>query len=190
MPQSPTSTDLTDMAIAPLTAAVAHATAQLASIRAALPNPTRLTTAERKHTGGRLKNGESAVLQTVAAVAADPTYAPLVKSLADRDFGTDPAAFEPALLQERLQRVDALAPLAAALEGLGQDLADTILDLQELSAQPLRDAYAILKSVSNSDPTLRARIKDVIDFYAKIAQAAAETRKAKKAAAKAPAAKA
>ncbi len=182
----PTAGDLADMAIAPLQAAAAQAMTHVAGIRAALPNPTRLTTEERKHTGGKLKKGESAVLQTVAGVAADPRYAPLVASLADHDYGVDPNSFEAGLLAERLQRVDALVPLAEALSGLAQDLSDTVLELQELSAQPLRDAYAVLKSVSKTDATLRARIKDVLDFYSAIAQAALKTKRAKKAAAAAP----
>ena len=183
----PTSGDLADMPIAPLRAAVAQAMTSIASIRAALPNATRLTTEERKHTGGKLKKGESAVLQTVADSANDPAFAPLVVSLADHDYGVDPKTFEVELLKERLQRVDALLPLADALSGLAQDMSDTVLELQELSAQPLRDAYAVFKSVSKTDATLRARIKDVIDFYSAIAQAALKTKRAKKAAAAAPA---
>ena len=179
----PASGDLADMAIAQLQTAVQQAMGAIATIRAALPNPTRLTTEERKHSGGKLKNGEAAVLQTVCDVAADPKYAPMVASLADRDFGTDPSSFEAGLLKERLQRVAVLAPLAQALESLGQDISDTELELGELSAQPARDAYAILKTVAKTDATLSARIKDVIDFYAAIAQAALKTKRAKKAAA-------
>ncbi len=178
--------DLVDAPLAQLQAASTQAMGDVASIRAALPNPTRLTTTERKGIG-RLKNGESAMLQIVADVAAMPAYAPLVASLADSDYGDDPAVFEAALLKERLQRVDALSPVATALESLAQDIDDTVLDLQRLASEPLRMAYRILKAVSASDPTLRAKLADPINFYAAIAQTAVKTRKAKKAAAAATA---
>jgi hypothetical protein len=181
----PGASDLADMPIAALQTAVTQAMSQVQQIRASLPNPTRLTADERKHTNGKLRNGEAAVLAVVCGVAQDPKYAPLVASLAERDYGTDPAAFEAALLEERLQRVAVLAPLVQALTSLTEDLGDTVLDLQELSANPAREAYAIFKSVAKTDATLSSRIKDTIDFYAAIARAAAETRKAKKEAASA-----
>lgn len=182
----PAGADLADMPIAQLQAAVQQVTSHVAAIRAALPNPTRLTTEERKHTGGKLKNGEAAVLAIVCQVAQDPKYAPMVASLADRDYGTDPTTFEAALLEERLQRIAVLAPVAQLLLSLAEDISDTVLELGEISAQPARDAYAILKTVAKSDAALSARIKDVIDFYAAIAQAAARTRKARKQAAAEP----
>jgi hypothetical protein len=165
-----------------IVAAVQQSLAALATVRKLLPNPARLTQADRR-TIGRLRDGESTVLQSVADVAAMVEYAPLVASLADRDNGDDPDAFEPALLKHRLENVDALTPLVDALESLAQDMSDTVLALQALARQPLLDAYAILKAVAKSNPTLKALLKDAIDYYASIAKAGVKTKKAKAAAA-------
>lgn len=175
----PTADDLADMPIAQLQAAVNQAIAALDKVASLLPNPTRLTTAERKIIG-RLKNGESAVLQKVGDVAAMPAYAPMVASLGDMDYGDDPKKFEPELCKERLQRADLLAPLADKLESLAQDMSDTAFDLQHLGSEPLRAAYRVLRPVARTDATLKSLLKDVADYYEAIARAAAKTRAAKK----------
>lgn len=173
---------LVDLPLDQIKQAVQQGLTALATLRALLPNPTRLTAMDRKHSAGRLRQGESEVLQVVSDICANPTYAPLVASLAERDFGDDPTTFEPALLKERLQKVDALTPLADAFASFTEDMSDTALDLQLLARQPLLDAYAIFKTVAKNDPTLKALLKDVIDYYAAAAQAGAKTRKAKAAA--------
>ncbi len=180
--------DLVDLPLAQIQAAAQQAITALGTIRTLLANPTRLTVEDRKAINGRLRDGESAVLQTVADVAQNPAYAPLLDSLSDRDFGLDPNAFEVAMLKDRLQKVDALQPLADALTGMAEDFSDTVLDLQSLARPPLLEAYAILKVVAKTNATLKAQLKDVIDFYAAAAQAGAKTKKAKAAAAAPPAA--
>jgi hypothetical protein len=172
------SLDLVDMPIGDLKSAVAKAIAALDAVRAALPNPTRMTSEERRVIG-KLKNGESAILQAVADVAGQAAYSPLVGALGDSDFGDDPKVFEATLLKERLQRADVLAPLAMSLEELAQDVGDTVLDLQHLGSEPLRLAYKVLKSVATTDATLRGKIKDPIDFYASITRAGVKTRNGK-----------
>jgi hypothetical protein len=177
--------DLVDLPLAQIASAAQQGVADLEALRALLPNPTRLTTADRKVIAGRLRDGESAVLQIVADVAAMPAYAPLLTSLANLDFGDDPNAFEPEVLKERLEKVDALSPLADALTSLAQDLSDSVLDLQALARQPLLNAYTILKTVAATNPTLKALLKDVINFYTAAATAGVKTKKAKAAAASA-----
>ena len=165
---------LVDMPLAELTAAVARAMAAVASIRAALPRPSRLSPEDCKLVSGRIKEGESAVLKVVAETAQLPAYAPLLGSLSDLDLGVDPDAFEPALLGERLEKVDVLAPLAEALARLSDSIGDTMIELEQLARDPLLDAYVILKSAAKTDPALKARLAPVIRFYA--ARAAAKKR--------------
>ena len=177
---------LIDMPLAELQAAVTQAMGALATIRSLLPNPTRFTTAQRQETPGRMRTGESAILENIATVAQMPAYTPFLGSLADMDYGVNPNVFEAPLLSQRLQAADALTPLGDALASLGQDLSDTAMQLNALGRTPLLEAYAILKSVAKTNPALMALIKDAIDFYAGPAQAAAKARAAKKAAAKTP----
>ena len=174
--------DLVDMPLAQFTAAVQTGLADIAAQQAALPNPSRITQADMK-TIGRLRDGESAVLQTVADICAMPQYAPLVASLADRDFGNDPNTFEPMVLKARLQMVDILSPYVDALTSHTEDMSDTQADLEALSRPPLLTAYAILKAVAQTDPTLKSLLKDPLDYYASIAKAGVKTKKANAAAA-------
>jgi len=174
--------DLVDMPLAQFTAAVQVGLADIAAQQAALPNPSRITQADLK-TIGRLRAGESAVLQTVADICAMPQYAPLVASLADRDFGDDPNTFEPTLLKARLQMIDVLSPYVDALTSHTEDMSDTQADLEALSRPPLLTAYAILKTVAQTDPTLKSLLKDPLDYYAAIGKASAKTKKANAAAA-------
>lgn len=177
---------LIDVPLAQVKQAVAQAMTALGTIRSLLPNPTRLTTAQRKEIAGRMRTGESAVLENIAVVAQMPAYATFVASLADLDYGVNPNVFEAPLLSQRLQAADALGPLSDALTSLGEDLSDTALQLNALGRPPLLEAYAILKSVAKTNPALMALIKDAINFYAAPAQAAAKARAAKKAAAATP----
>jgi hypothetical protein len=181
-PGSASGVQLVDMPLAELTRAVAQAMAAIAAVKASLPRPSRLSSEERRQTSPRMTTGECAVLELVANVAEEPAYAPLLGSLSDLDFGHDPDAFEPALLKERLQRLDALAPLADALASLLEGVSDTMIELQQLARDPLLDAYAILKGAAKADPQLKARLRDAIDFYAARASAAAKAKEAKRAA--------
>ncbi len=167
---------LVDMPLGQLTAAVAQAMAAVASIKAALPRPSRLSPEERKLVSGRIQEGESAVLKVLVETAQQPAYAPLLVSLSDQDLGVDPDAFEPALLGERLEKVEVLAPLAHALAHLSDAIGDTMIELEQLARDPLLDAYAILKSAAKTDPALKSRLLPVIRFYA--ARAAARRRAA------------
>ncbi len=127
------------------------------------------------------------VAQAMAAIAEIRAALPNAARLTARhlrhtaDLGVDPSVYGSARLKKRLQRVDAPAPLSDALEGLAQDIGDTVLELGELGCEPLLAAYAILKSVVRTDATLKELLKESIDSYAALAQAAAETRRAKNA---------
>ena len=160
---------------------VSQATATVAQLQQNLPGLVTLPEAERKVTGGRLRDGEAQALLTVLNECdARPD---LIGSLADMDNGVDPTKFETGLLRSRIELAMALGPLSASLTQLASNLDDTVLYLNDLAKPPTLEAYAILKAVAKTDLSVKTAIAPAVDFYATIAKTAAATRK-KNAAAK------
>ena len=162
---------------AELRARVAKALALWQQILALLPGGVVLTEPERQHSHGRLRDGEGAQMITVLAVAE--RFPALFASLADLDEGTDPTRFELPLLRERLERAEILAPLAEALAGRQLlSITDTVLHLRDLVRTPVSEAYAIAKSVAKTDVKLKTMLAPVMDYYRRLAELSAASRKA------------
>lgn len=133
-----------------------------------------LTTEERKTSHGKFRNGEAdALLSVLDAAERQPA---LFASLADKDFGADPHAFEIGVLRDRLQRAAELAPVAEKLEEFSALVSDTMLRLAAETKPVMLQAYGIAKSIARTDDPLRAAIAPAIDFYASIARRGAATR--------------
>jgi hypothetical protein len=170
--------DVFTMPLTTLDKSIAATLAAIEKVDSELPGLIALTAEERKSSQGRFRAGEAnALLGVLDAAQARPE---LFASLSDRDFGQDPDSFEVDLLRDRLQRVAKLGKIAEALDALNARIADSVLHLSDETRPVMLDAYAIAKSVAKTDAKLRSQIAGAVDFFGKIGQAAAETRRKKK----------
>jgi hypothetical protein len=170
--------DLETLSLDELRQRVDRAKAMLTELDALFPGAVRLTAEDRRTSQGRLRNGESTVLQAVlGAVDSAPQY---FVSLADMDQGRDPKRFETDVLRERLLRRDLIDEVSEQLDQLSTRLGDTVLHLGERAAPPVRAAYQIAKVLADSDDQMRTSVAPAIDFYSQISRRAAETRASKK----------
>ena len=145
-------------------------------IVALFPGTVVLTAEERNSNAGRLRVNEEDALLTILEVAdAFPEY---FTSLADRDSGVDPAKFETELQRDRLARANILAPLADAFATQPVGIDDTVLHLRELASKPIREAYAIAKSLASTNKALSSLLAPALDFFRALGKAAAASRKA------------
>jgi hypothetical protein len=140
-----------------------------------LPGLLTMTAKERVRSSGRLRAGEGAIYLDVIAVMEE--YPAFFEGLADLDEGLDPTKVETALMRDRIQRAEVLAPLGGLLEKFG-GIADTVLLLRGQVRQPLEEAYGIAKSLARTNATIRSKLARALDYYAKIAKAGAATRRA------------
>ncbi len=127
----------------------------------------RLTKDERRSGEGKLLDGEAAVLAQVARVAAD--HPALMKGLAAKDNGIDPAVFEGDALRAHLalhvaarDATRAIAKEAASLHTL---LSDLSLYHGAQARGPLLAAYKLLSAVAVHDPSLAKSIDPVREFF-------------------------
>ena len=127
----------------------------------------RLTEEERRSGQGKLLDGEAAVLAQVAHAAADNPA--LLKGLAAKDGGVDPARFEgDALLAHLALHVaarDAARAVAAEAAALHTLLSDRALYHGAQARGPLLAAYKVLSAVAQHDPGLAKSIAPVRDFF-------------------------
>ncbi len=178
---SPAPASLLTMPFDQASESINRAVTALAQILALLPGLVTLPEAERKVIGGRLRDGEAQAFLTVLDECdARPE---LVVSLADLDNGVDPTTFETALIRSRIELSMALTPLSATISQLASNVNDTVLYLNDLTKQPILEAYAIFKAVAKTDLSVKTAITPALDYYANIAKAGMATRK-KNAAAK------
>jgi hypothetical protein len=138
-----------------------------------LPGLTTLPADDRKHSDGKIRDGEDLALTSVLDVAErDPQ---LFTVLATKDGGEDPKKFETALLRDRLERRTLLAGVLAE-DHVTAPLADTVLALGEQSKPVLLAAYHIAKPLAQEDDTIRARLAPALDFYGRIGRLAVANR--------------
>lgn len=168
-------TSVLDMPLDELESRVGQAGTLMKQAFALFPGLLVLTDEERRYSNGRFRNGEGQMYLTILAVMeAFPTF---FEGLADLDQGVDPTKVETPLLRDRLQRAEILARLLDPAGQLG-GMSDTVLHLRSLVRDPVKEAYGIAKSMAKTNPKLKSMLAPVIDFYAAIARAAAESRKA------------
>jgi hypothetical protein len=133
---------------------------------------------ERRHSNGRLKNGEDvAVTSVLDAADAFPT---LFVALASKDRGKDDTVFESEPTRDALARRIQIARLASALEPLAQGLSDTMLSLGEDVREVAVPVYAIARVAAAINPALRAKLKAATAFYTAISARGLKTKKNKK----------
>ena len=167
-----------EMPLAVLRANVAEAKGYVGKMRALVPGLFLLPDDERRHSDGRLRDGEEAALHSVLDVA--DAHPESFQVLAAKDGGRDPKVFETQLLRERLERRALLAELAAELEPFALELADTLLVLGSLARQPTLAAYGIAKPLAEHDAEARSKLAKALSFYGGLAERAAKSRAAKK----------
>ena len=147
-------------------------------LNALFPDRRRYTEDERRHSQGRLREGEAEMLGNVLSVVE---YAPhYFASLADQDEGHDPGRLETPLLRDRLERRVIMGQISDALEPFTRGIGDTALHYGDLVRPVLLSAYRIAKPISKSDLGVANRLAPVVDFYTGPARAAAQTRASKK----------
>ncbi len=152
-----------DLPLAELERRVEKVQALLSEAQALLPGLRTLTEEDRRHSNGRLRAGEGAILERVLdAVRAQPSY---FVSLADEDEGHDPTRLEVELIADRLARRNLLAQLQGQFAAVEQPLSDTVLHLGEQTRTVLLAAYRIARTLARSDHKLRDLIAPVIDYY-------------------------
>ena len=147
-----------------------------AEIRELFPGLVTLTKEQRKF-APKLRDGEHAVLVKVLDVA--DLKPALFESIADADEGTDPNKFETDLLRERIEKHRLFTEIAAELEPLAEQVADSPLYLAGLFREALSAAYRIAKTHAETDKRINDILAPVLDFMRKGAVAAAASRKNK-----------
>jgi hypothetical protein len=162
------------MSITELEDRVAKAKRLFAEIGALLPGLATLTDDDRRHSDGKLRDGEGDALGSVIDVAEkNPQY---FAALADKDGGFDPKTFETSLLRDHLARRPIIAALAAAADALMTPLGDTVLALGEQVRPVLLAAYQIAKPIAAADDAVRSTLAPALDFYGRVGRLAAATR--------------
>jgi hypothetical protein len=146
--------------------AIADALGHLEKAIDALPFLLSLTSAERQHTNGKMRDGEPEALRAVLETVVQ-----------------DPASFHalklnPTTLAELLERRDLLAPLAERAAYLADDLTDTLLHLGEAVKAPALSAYHVAAALAPHDPAIAATLQPARQFYQAAGRAGARTRKA------------
>lgn len=147
----------------------------VAAIAALLPGMVVLPAEDRPFNPGRFRSGETEGLYGVLTLAE--RFPQAFDVLADRDFGEDPRHFEAGVLRDRLARIDLLAAVSDALEGLAQQTSDTGLHLGEMTRPPLLLAYAIGKALAEHDVQARSDLAQALDYYGRSARRRAANRR-------------
>ena len=145
-----------------------------AEIDALLPGLVTMTDDDRRHSDGKLRDGEADALASVLDVA--DRYPQYFTVLADKDGGVDPRTFETALLRDHIARRKIFAALADTADALATPLTDTVLTLGEQVRPVLLAAYQIAKPIAGADDKVRSALAPALDFYGRIGRRSAETR--------------
>lgn len=155
--------ELLTLPVAEVKAKVAKALTLLAEVDALLDGCVTLTPDERRHSTGRLRDGEDQAMRTVLDAAdSRPEY---FASLAADDGGSDDARFETGSARDHLDRRAALAPVGVALQPIAQKIDDTLLHLGAKAREVVLPAYAIARIAAVRDARLRSKLAPTIAFY-------------------------
>jgi hypothetical protein len=170
-----------DTAMKRLVAAVEKARAALRVAEKALEafDLAQLTSDERAHSSGKLRDGEGDVLEVVLdTVDAHPEQ---FASLAPHDHGTDERVVETGPARAALTRRNLLAPLGADLAALSQRVSDDVLASGALARDVTTPAYAIIRANAPLNAALRKSAARPLSYYVKQAQKKAPKKTAAKA---------
>jgi hypothetical protein len=162
------------MAIGDLEDRVAKVKQLMSEIAELLPGLTTMTQHDRRHSDGKLRDGESEALASVLDVAdKHPQY---FGALADKDGGVDPDVFETELLREHLRRRKLLGELVAASQAVAAPISDSVLLLGANVRSVLLAAYAIAKPIAANDEKVKGILAPALNFYGRISRRGADTR--------------
>lgn len=179
-----TTSSSNDTAMKRLVAAMEKARAALRVAENALEefDLAALTSAERAHSSGKLRDGEGDILTVVLdTVDAHPEQ---FASLAPHDHGTDDRVVETGPARAALLRRSLLAPLAGDLAALSLRVSDDVLASGALARDVTTPAYAIIRANAPINAALRKSAARPLSFSVKQAR----TKAPKKATATAPSA--
>ena len=119
----------------------------------------------RKHSIGKLREGETDAMRAVLDAAdAEPDY---FRALAGKDHGGDERRFETAPSREALDKRDELCRLQGVLRPFALRLSDTILHLGAEAREVTNAAYHIARVNSDADPKLKTHLAPAFAFYAR-----------------------
>ncbi|HEY2746902.1 MAG TPA: hypothetical protein VGL86_19905 [Polyangia bacterium] len=148
--------------------AVADATTHLDKAAEALTFLVSLTSEQRQHSNGKLKDGE------------DKAIAAIVETLSRQPAPFASLKVDPNQVTQLLQRRAVLAPLAEQATQLADDLTDTLLHIGEAIRGPVSSAYHVASALAPHDDAIAASLQPARQFYQATGRAAARTRKANK----------
>jgi hypothetical protein len=148
-------------------AAIADVLATAQAMRASLDalDLASLTEEERRHSAGKLRNGEAAAMTTILDTV--DAFPQAFEALAPKDNGVNPNVVETAPSRASLARSQTLAPLAIVLESLVTRVSDDMLASAASAKEVTTPAYAIGKANAASNPKVRKSLATAIDFYTK-----------------------
>jgi hypothetical protein len=124
-----------------------------------------LTEDERKHSAGKLRNGEAAAMTTILDTV--DLFPAVFAALADKDGGFDANLVETAPSRALIARAQVLAPFAAVVETILSRVSDDMLSSAATAKEVTGPAYAIGKANATSNPKVKRALSTAIDFYAK-----------------------
>jgi hypothetical protein len=166
------------MPIDELAKRVAQAIDLIKQIRTLLPGGYLYTAQERGNTNGHVREGEENIWLQIVDIAIG--YPQFFEDLKDADQGVDPTRLETDLMKDRVRRAQLLGSVASALMDLTQpNVSDTALHLRSLVRGPVREIYAIAKTVGKHNQGIKNLLAPILDYYRELAKAAQEG-KAKK----------
>jgi hypothetical protein len=162
------------MAIDDLEDRVAKAKRLFIEIAELLPGLTTMTEHDRRHSNGKMRDGEGDALTSVLDVAdKHPQY---FAALADKDGGIDPEVFETDLLRDHLARRRLLGDLVTTSVSVAAPISDSVLLLGQQVRPVLLAAYSIAKPIAANDEKVKGMLAPALDFYAGIARRRADRR--------------
>ncbi len=159
----------------PLKERVDRAIELVAELNELLPDLVQLDLIARKHSIGKLRDGETDAMRSVLDAAdAEPEY---FRALAGKDHGGDPKRFETGPSREALHQRDELARLHKVLRGFSLRLSDSILALGAEAREVTNAAYHIARVNSDADPKLKTLLAPAFAFYARGGRPKSKTKK-------------
>ena len=139
--------------------------ALLEQLEALFPDLVELDAHARKHSLGKLRDGEADAMRAVLDAAdGAPMY---FTALATHDHGTNEKIFETNPSRRALDQRDELTRLHKIVRRFGLRLGDTLLDLGAEAREVTSPAYAIARVNATADMKLHSALAPAMKFYAR-----------------------
>lgn len=148
---------------------------RLDEVRKELPGMAVLDSEDRKHSNGRLREGEPEVMLSILDVVDGNQR--LFQAMADADGGDEPSRIETEPTRANIARRAALAEVAAELEAMLAEVNDTLLVLGASIRQVVSPAYKIARAAADVNPKVRRQLGTATTFYSAPARDGARSSK-------------